>query len=250
MKLTPYFDDGRTTIYVGDSMRIMPLLKAEIADALITDPPYCSGSFYLGGIAKDPKHKYCQNGNDQGRATFTGDHRSPRAFALWATLWMSEAFRVVKPSGYTMSFSDWRQIPTMTDVLQSGGFNWRGIATWNKGRGARAPHKGYLRHQCEYIVWGTKGRCRTRTDAGPFDGCFTFPVLQTDKFHLTGKPTPLMRELVRVVPIGGLIIDPFAGSGTTAVAAAIEGRRCIAIEMNEKYAAIAVKRLRTVAQAA
>ena len=43
-------------------------------------------------------------------------------------------------------------------------------------------------------------------------------VRQADKFHMTGKPTDVMRRLVQMVPPGDLIIDPFAGSGTTGVA--------------------------------
>jgi len=42
---------------------------------------------------------------------------------------------------------------------------------WDKGRGSRAPHKGYFRHQCEYVVWGTKGAAIQLEHDGPFDGC-------------------------------------------------------------------------------
>ena len=111
-------------------------------------------------------------------------------------------------------FTDWRQLPATTDVLQIGELIWRGIIAWDKGGGARAPHKGYFRHQCEYIVWGTKGKCLKQKFTGPFPGCYKFPVKLSDKFHLTGKPTALMEELVQIVPVGKLILDPFAGSGT------------------------------------
>jgi len=60
---------------------------------------------------------------------------------------------------------------------------------------------------------------------------------------MTGKPTDLMRELVKIVPPDGVILDPFAGSGTTCVAAAMEGRRFIGIEMEPAYAEIAQRRL-------
>jgi site-specific DNA-methyltransferase (adenine-specific) len=60
-------------------------------------------------------------------------------------------------------------------------------------------------------------------------------VKQADKHHITGKPTPLMRDLMRCVPPGGLILDPFAGSGTTGKAADLEGRRCVLIEQEAGY---------------
>ncbi len=112
-----------------------------------------------------------------------------------------------------------------------------------QGVGARGAHTGYFRSQCEFIVWGTHGVSRPAAHAGPFDGCYKFPTLQRDKHHLTGKPTPLMQELVRIVPPGQTVLDPFAGLGTTGVAAAIEGRRFIGIEMNPHYFQIAVDRI-------
>lgn len=140
-------------------------------------------------------------------------------------------------------FSDWRQLPLATDALQMGELAWRGIIAWDKTEGARAPHKGYFKHQCEYIVWGTKGPCHKAVHAGPYPGCYRFPVKQTDKFHLTGKPTPLMEQLVSIVPAGGIILDPFTGSGTLAVAARNMGRRFIAIEKTDVYAQVAMDRI-------
>ena len=114
---------------------------------------------------------------------------------------------------------------------------------WDKGRGARAPHKGYFRHQCEYIVWGTKGAAVQLEHDGPFDGCIQSTVRRDDKHHMTGKPTALMRELVRPVLPGGVVLDPFAGSGTTGVAAVLSGRRFIGIEREAAYADISRSRL-------
>jgi site-specific DNA-methyltransferase (adenine-specific) len=62
--------------------------------------------------------------------------------------------------------------------------------------------------------------------------------------HPTVKPVDLMRWLVRLVtPPGGLILDPFIGSGTTAVAAILEGFRCIGIDNNAEYLATAQARI-------
>ena len=133
-------------------------------------------------------------------------------------------------------FTDWRQLPASTDAVQIGELIWRGIVAWDKGAGSRAPHKGYFRHQCEYIVWATKGKCRKNEHAGPFPGCYKFPVKQSDKFHLTGKPSDLMKELVQIVPEGSIVLDPFAGSGTTCVAAKKMEHQFIGIEKDEEYA--------------
>ena len=113
----------------------------------------------------------------------------------------------------------------------------------DKGRGARAPHKGYFRHQAEYVVWGTKGPAIIAEHDGPFEGVVQATVLQHDKHHTTGKPTALMRELVRCVAPGGTVLDPFAGSGSTGVAAVQAGLNFIGIEREQAYVQIARDRI-------
>jgi DNA modification methylase len=63
--------------------------------------------------------------------------------------------------------------------------------------------------------------------------------------HPTVKPVALMRYLLRlVVPAGGVVIDPFLGSGTTGMAAVVDGYRFIGIEREEKYLTAADARIR------
>lgn len=129
--------------------------------------------------------------------------------------------------------------PSATDALQAGGFIWRGVVAWDKTAAARAPHTGYFRHQCEYVVWGSKGPLPKASHRSQMEGCFCYPVLQADKFHLTGKPTPLMERLVEVVPPGATILDPFMGSGTTGVASIVTGRNFIGVEKEVVYFSVA-----------
>jgi site-specific DNA-methyltransferase (adenine-specific) len=241
----PFAKIGDQELWNGEALELLNALPSLAADAVITDPPYCSGGTSIAEKAMDPRVKYCRSGKDLGRPTFAGDARDQRSFALWCTLWLTAARRHVRPGGYCLVFCDWRQLPAMTDVFQAGGFVWRGLIAWNKGRGSRAPHKGYFRHQCEYVIWGTNGPCAKATHGGPWDGCQQFPVLRSDKHHMTGKPTRLLSELVQVAPPGGLILDPFAGSGTTAVACELTGRRSVSIEQSGPYCEIAADRLRT-----
>lgn len=227
----------------GESLAILQALPDGSVDAVITDPPYSSGGFGREDKAKPPEEKYISGGTKRQYPTFGGDNRDQRSYLAWSALWISECVRALKPGGYFLTFTDWRQLPVMTDAIQAGGVVWRGLIAWDKGRGARAPHKGYFRHQCEYVVWGTKGSIERLTHAGPFDGCLRETVRQADKFHMTGKPTALMRELVKPVVEGGLILDPFAGSGTTGVAAVMEGRRFLGIEKERVYAELAECRI-------
>jgi site-specific DNA-methyltransferase (adenine-specific) len=63
------------------------------------------------------------------------------------------------------------------------------------------------------------------------------------KRHISGKPFPLLVELMRIVQPGGTVLDPFLGGGTTAKAALETGRKCIAVERSPEYAEITKKYL-------
>lgn len=74
-------------------------------------------------------------------------------------------------------------------------------------------------------------------------GVIKAKVRRDDKLHMTGKPTDLMRQVVRICEAGGRILDPFAGSGTTLVAVQMEGFSWTGCEVTEHYAAVARDRL-------
>jgi site-specific DNA-methyltransferase (adenine-specific) len=151
---------GRADLHLGDCIDVIDALDGEQFDAIVTDPPYSSGGVSMADRAADPVAKYQQTGQKKQWATFSGDNRDQRSWAFWSTIWMRRAKRLLRPSGYILAFTDWRQMPTTTDAIQAAGYIWRGVVPWDKGRSARAPHKGYFRHQCEYVVWGTLGTCR------------------------------------------------------------------------------------------
>jgi site-specific DNA-methyltransferase (adenine-specific) len=64
-----------------------------------------------------------------------------------------------------------------------------------------------------------------------------------DKHHITGKPTDLMRQLVRICEPSGIILDPFAGSGSTLVAAMMEGYDWLGTEVTPEYFSVAQARI-------
>jgi len=245
----PYHQDPAATLYQGDALNVLQHLPDQSVDAVITDPPYSSGGMFRSDKNQAPEDKYQTDGTHRQYATFSGDNKDQRAWLTWCRLWLAECWRVTKDKSYLVQFTDWRMLPTTTDAIQCAGYIWRGIAAWDKTEGSRAPHKGYFRHQCEYIVWGTRGGCAKATHAGPYPGCFRYPVKQSDKHHMTGKPTPLMARLVEIVPEGGLILDPFAGSGTTLVAATRRARRSIGIENEPTNCQITASRLQALREA-
>jgi site-specific DNA-methyltransferase (adenine-specific) len=241
--MKPYFEKSGISLYHGECHEVVPGLTPASFALLAADPPYCSGGATSSAKTADPVAKYCQDGNALGRPTFSGDAKDQRSFVAWSIFWLSACRRLLRPGGYGLVFSDWRQLPSMTDAFQAADFIWRGIIAWDKGNNARSPHKGYARHQCEYVVWGTNGKCNPRTDAGPFPGCYHERVRPSDKFHIVGKPTQLMKSLVEFCPQGERVIDCFAGSGTTLVACALTGRGGVGIEREEANCEIAARRI-------
>lgn len=228
-------------LFHGDALRYLATLENESVDALITDPPYSSGGLHIGARQQAPSDKYI---GTEGRkwSEFVGDNRDQRSQLAWYVLWLSEACRALKPGAPVCLFTDWRQLPLTTDALQAAGFTWRGITVWDKTEACR-PVPGRFRSQAEYIVWGSKGGMPLSRCAPVLPGVIRTPVRKADKFHMTGKPTALMREVVKICERGGTILDPFAGSGTTLVAAAMEGFGWMGSEMLEHNVQVASERL-------
>jgi len=147
LETRPYFESESVRLCRGDCLELLnqmrsgDLEKDDPFDAMVTDPPYCSGAATKSARDADPASKYCQNGNRCGRPNFEGDHRDARSFEFWCTMWLTLARRHCKTSAYGLVFIDWRQLPLMTSIIQASGFAWKGICVWNKGRASRSPHK-------------------------------------------------------------------------------------------------------------
>jgi len=239
--MIPFYADEAVTLYHGDALAVLAEMPDASVDAVITDPPYSSGGQYRGDRMASTGSKYLGNGRVTSLPDFGGDNRDQRGFGYWCTLWLTQCYRVTKPGGVITVSTDWRQLPTVTDVIQAGGWTWRGILAWVKPD-AR-PQFGRPRQSCEFIVWGTRGPREIEGEC--LQGWWLFQSPR-DRHHQTEKPQQVYRDLVKMVPPGGLVLDPFCGSGTTGVGALIEGRRFIGIEAAEVYCAASAARLRRV----
>lgn len=235
--------DTGVRLMLGDALELLPKLATGSVDAVVTDPPYSSGGMFRGDRQQDTRTKYQQSGQLNNWAAFAGDARDQRGWEFWCVLWLSQCKRIVKPGGVVCMFADWRQLPTATDALQGANLIYRGIVAWDKTESAR-PCMGRFRSQCEYVAWGTNGRrSLDRHGVGVLPGVFRVTHKNGDKHHLAGKPVEVMRGLVGICPPGGTVLDPFGGSGTTAVACRETGRNCISIEIDPGYHAIARRRI-------
>lgn len=228
-------------LHAGESLRHLIELPDESIDAVICDPPYSSGGQFRGDRSRPTSEKYEQSGKVEYFEDYAGDNRDQHGYLAWCWLWMSECFRVLKSGGPFVCFSDWRQIPVTTDAIQAAGFIWRGIGVWDKIN--CRPQLGRYAAQCEYIVWGSKGPMPVERGVRALAGAKSVNHDGGSKEHPAQKPLAVMEWLCAIAPRGAIILDPFAGSGSTGVAALRTGRRFLGIEGQQTYFDIAHRRL-------
>ena len=234
---------SQTTLYTGDALTVMRELPSATVDAVIADPPYSSGGTTPSDrTSHTARGKYVSSNARHTLADFDGDQRDQRSYAYWLTLWLTEALRLAKPRGLALVFTDWRQLPSTSDALQAAGWVWRGLVVWHKP-GAR-PHKGRFANAAEYLVWGSNGHLGAQPQAPCLPGVYSVASPRGDeRIHITQKPLLLLRQLIGITTPGATVLDPFMGSGTTGMAAVLEGRRFIGIEKGAEMAALARDRI-------
>ena len=231
----------------GDALKVLREFDPNTFDAVITDPPYASGGRTQAEKNKSTDKKYSSMG-ESAPPPFDGDSKDQRSWTRWAAEWLYDARKVCKPGAPVCMFIDWRQLPAATDALQWAGWIWRGTAVWDKGNSR--PQKGRFRQQAEYIVWGSNGDMPISRPVPCLPGVFKYGNPQ-NRIHLTEKPLQLMRDVVKITEPGGRILDPFAGSGSTVLAAVLEGYSATGIEVTDAYAALSKERIvRELAQSA
>lgn len=214
--MTPYYADEYVTLYHGDCFEVEAWVDA---DVLVTDPPYGID----GNLSYDHKAK--------GSDTWTSVHpRRPEwdtnldarncALSLWGdrpAAVFGSARRLDDPPPY-------REVPLI----------------WDKG-GVGMGDVTFPWGSCYELIYvsgeGWTGKRETPVLRWPLP-----THTARDVGHPTPKPVPLMIEIMAKAP-PGVIADPFAGSGSTLVAAKKLGRKAIGVELDERYCEIAARRL-------
>ena len=229
-----------TNLIHGDALEIMRRLPKSSFDAVITDPPYCSG-----GLSKRANHK----GNSKYvQASYTefddGATRDQMQHFFWSREWLSVARKLTKSRGYLIAFSDWRQLPLMMRAASFTGWTIQGVFTWAKTAGR--PFLGQFRRDTEFALICTNGTplpfMQLRGRKSPSSFCAE-PMPPNQKIHCTSKPIKLMQHLMEVLTPKSSILDPFCGAGTTLIAAERLGHDSTGIESVEEIFALAKKRI-------
>lgn len=210
--IKPYYQDGHCTLYNADCRQVLPFLDK--FDLLLTDPPY--GIDIVTQFKKAEKSKSSMfNLSVSGPCSGEWDAKPVDDLILRICI-TSSKYCIVWGGNY------------FTNAFLAPSQKW---LVWDKMNGTNPMADAEL-------AWtNLSGSVRMFRIHHFSAGC-------ERKSHPTQKPVPLMRWCLGLVPDAQTILDPFAGSGTTLVAAKLEGRKAVGIEIDEKYCEIAANRLR------
>lgn len=235
--MRPYYADESVTIYHGDCEGVLPALGA--VDHVITDPPYEAEAHAKGRRASPPKVRSAAwTGDDPAIARPLGfEPITPELRAVAG----AEMARLAR--GWILVFCQVEAAMLWRHAVEPPARYVR-TQVWRKPNGAPQftgdrPGMGY-----ESIVTAWAGDGRSRWNGGGRHGYYEFNTVRGGTGHTTEKPIELMRELVALFSDpGDVILDPFAGSGTTGRAAKDLGRRAILIERDERWCEAAAERM-------
>lgn len=202
-------------IIEGDCTQVMPSLSAVSVDLAVTDPPYLV------------------NYRDRTSRTILNDDNPERVLSAFP-----ELYRLLKPDTFCLSFYGWTKIDAFANAWTRSGFKPVGHIVWQKDYASNSGYLDYHHEQCMLLAKGYPPKpARPLADIQPW-------AYTGNRNHPTEKSIEIIKPLIETFSQpGDMIIDPFLGSGTTAVAAAFAKRRYIGIEMEPDYCALARKRL-------
>jgi site-specific DNA-methyltransferase (adenine-specific) len=217
----PYFSDEWVTLYHGDCLEVAAELPQ--VDAMLFDPP-----FFM------PAQHYA------ARSEWT------RAWGDTAILrrWWSSALDALGPrlkgTGSAFVFCDDESYPVFYPELYIR-FPALSALVWDKGRiGMGSP----WRHAHEFIIHARRADAKWCGSGGETDVLDYAPTPTAKRFHPVDKPESLLAKLIAVTTEeGDLILDPFAGGGSTLAAAKNARRRSIGIEIEERYCEVIAGRV-------
>ena len=234
-------DDFINQVVQGDCLEVMKGMPDKCVDLVLTDPPY--------NISQ--KNKIYRDYRSGKRADISFDYGEwDYGFNILPVL--EESKRLLKQYGQWIVFCAEQQIGMYRKWLGDNG-HFKQILIWEKTNPLPQFRKCGYRQATEIMMWAYREKPTKKEQHFNFllqeemKNIFRFPICGGNERteHPTQKPLKLVQELLKRHSFeNDLILDPFLGSGTTAVAAKQLGRNFIGIEINEKYCKIARDRLR------
>lgn len=255
--MKPYFLKDHFALYLGDSLELMKKFPAEHFDMIFADPPYnlSNGGFTVHAGKRVSVHK--------------GDWDKSKGFLSdldFHLRWVAECKRILKPNGTIWISGTYHSIYQCGYALQANGYHILNDIAWFKPNASPNLSGRYFTASHETLIWARKDKDAKHyfnykfmkngdwhvTDFIKKPGkqmrsvwSITTPKAWEKKFgkHPTQKPMALLERIIQAsTKEGDIILDPFAGSSTTGIAAHALNRKFIGMDTEEKYLKLSIER--------
>ena len=250
VQLGDHFDLGAHSLIVGDSRNptvLDALMGGAQAEAAFLDPPYNVRVRDIGGRGRVQHPEFAHASGEMSRAEFV--------VFLQASL--GNAARVSRAGAVHFVCMDWKHVRELIEAGEGVYGAYLNLVTWvktNAGQGGlyRSQHElvgvfrvGFEPHR-DNVQMGRFGRNRTNVWTYPGASGFGAGRLADLAAHPTVKPVQLVADALRdVTRREAVVLDTFVGSGTTILAGELVGRWVRAVELEPRYAQIAIQRWET-----
>ncbi len=217
-------------LYKGDCLEFMRSLPSECVDLVLTDPPYGVSYQTSWRSGNDPlKHRPIANDS--------GDWKP------FARAWFAEVIRLMKPDSHFYSFGSFLTSPEM-QVMIGGGLDLKNVLVWDKMCGGAGDLEGDYWRQYELIYFAQKG-CRKLNGGQRYGNLLRVSRMNGMAYeHPTQKPEEIISRLIECSSKeGDIVLDPFLGSGTTALVAEKMNRQWLGCELDQQYQSVIEGRL-------
>lgn len=203
------------TVMHGDCVEVMRGMKSASIDFVITDPPYIT--------------RYCAR---DGRSVANDDN------ARWLKPAFAQMHRLLKSAAFCISFYGWNKADLFIDAWRSAGFRIGGHLVFRKKYPSSTRFLRYHHEQAYLLIKG-----EPQPPAQPVRDVLEF-LYTGNRLHSTQKPVAARKPLINAFGAPrGVVLDPFAGSGSSLVAAQQLGRPFIGIEIDPQHHRTATARL-------
>ncbi|MDO8518096.1 MAG: DNA methyltransferase [bacterium] len=252
----PYFVKGNFVLYQGDAILLLNQLPANSIDMVFADPPY---NLSNGGFTVHAGRMVSVN---------KGDWDVSRGFQddyAFHYQWMEACKRILKPNGTLWVSGTYHSIYQCGHALQSLGYHILNDVAWFKPNASPNLSCRFFTASHETLIWARKEKKARHTfnynlmkeghwpeDALKKPGlqmrsvwAMGTPKPAEKKYgkHPTQKPLDLLKRIVLAsTNKGDIILDPFTGSSTTGIAAAMHDRKFIGIDLEKNYLELSKKR--------
>lgn len=232
------------TVLQGDCLELMKDIPDKSIDLVVTDCPY---KIVSGGCTKVPfkgeTSGILTHRQTEKRTDWVDDVRTGKMFKhneIRFSEWLPDVYRILKENSHCYIMINSRNLSDLQNEAEKVGFVFQNLLIWDKGN--VTPNRWYMQgYEC--ILMLRKGKAKNINYLGT-SNILRVPNITGKKQHPTEKPVYLMEILIKNSSMPNeLVLDPFAGSGSVALACKNTGRNYILMEKGQEYIDIINKRL-------